>query len=325
MDRRILWVLMILSVYTFQTLAQTSCQNKASYKIAAVVQYQTKYINYTIEGILKYFSSSKCFQVQSFLTNNDRFLEFETVHNLVKKKFDGIALFPVDAQSIHYCGLLAKYSNVPLVDLFGDKGLNARAYLTSLAIVDSEKIGKMIANYLLKNSKPGKTIVIQAFFTEGFSTGVSNGLSKTLNNTKFTIVFNGQGFYSNQVSKTIIKQALTEYPDATSIITFSGEMGNGVADYLKEQHIKTKTHISVDMNDVLEKYIRENVYVQASAYYSGALAGYSMAYSLKRKILGNKFLYAKNIPVIVVTKQNIDGVLMQNPYRYPQFANKIVF
>ncbi|CAF1260821.1 unnamed protein product [Didymodactylos carnosus] len=301
------------------------CPNNKVYKIVAVLAIQNKYTRYVGEGMFKAFNSTNCFKTKLAYTNNDPYVEFETVHKFITQKYDGIMIQPVSPESAQYCGLLAKYSSVLFGNLVWIPNFNGKPYFNFVATVDAVKIGNILGGYLIDYVNSGKVIVIQGIIGERFSSVVNQAFLAKINNTGLTVAVNSQGFYDQNITIPVIAQALSGNPDTKAIVTFSGEMGNGVAIYLKQNGIKNIVHISVDCNVELAEYIRENIYVRATAYYSGAQTSLLIGEQLKAKLLSGKANYQNTIQVSLVTKSNLDDILQQDPFEYNAFVNRIPY
>ncbi|CAF0750348.1 unnamed protein product [Didymodactylos carnosus] len=171
---------------------------------------------------------------------------------------------PVSPESAQYCGLLAKYSSVLFGNLVWIPNFNGKPYFNFVATVDAVKIGNILGGYLIDYVKSGKVIVIQGIIGERFSSVVNQAFLAKINNTGLTVAVNSHGFYDQNITIPVITQALSANPNAKAIVTFSGEMGNGVAIYLKQNGIKNIVYISVDCNVELAEYIRDmlSIYIK---------------------------------------------------------------
>jgi len=250
--------------------------------------------------------------------------ELSNIQNLLTRGIDGLVVLPADATTIGKAAQLCAQQNVPVGNALWPGKSDADKYYAGVADLDSVTGGKMIGEYLKKNAKPGKIIVVQGILGQGFSERLDKGLDASLKGSGFTVAVRQQASFDRNKATSVVESGLQAHPDTTAIVAYSASMSDGIASYLKSKKITDITHVSSDGDDEMFTWLG-TPYLAADRFYSDAQTGVVVTKAVRAKLEGGKPVFDNPISQQMVTKATAAAAIAKNPYRYKQYAGKVKF
>lgn len=276
-----------------------------------------EYTRYVAQGVAKALDGGG-YQLKIVQANFDQQTELRNIEALTSQGVAGIVVNPntVDAiisalRSAHQ----AKIANA--LALWAAPG-PLDEYVDGVSALDSVGGGKMIGDWLVKNAKPGKTIVVQGVVGQGFSERIDDGLNQALQGSGFDVVVREQGFFDRNKAIGVVERALQAHPDATTIVSYAAAMADGIASYLQQNKIDGITHVTSDGDKEMLTWIK-TPYLKANRYYSAAETGLLAGKVVRSVIEGKKPEFKNPIYQTMMTADNVDQVLKEHPMSYPEF------
>lgn len=276
-----------------------------------------EYTRYVAQGVAKALDGGG-YQLKVVQANFDQQTELRNIEALTSQGVAGIVINPntVDAiisavRSAHQ----AKIANA--LALWARPG-PLDQYVDGVSALDSVGGGKMIGEWLIKNAKPGKTIVVQGVVGQGFSERIDDGLNEALKGSGFDVVVREQGFFDRNKAIGVVERALQAHPDATTIVSYAAAMADGIASYLQQNKIDGITHVTSDGDKEMLTWIK-TPYLKANRYYSAAETGLLAGQVVRNVIEGKKPEFNNPIFQTMMTADNVDAVLKDHPMSYPEF------
>lgn len=282
------------------------------------------YSGYVAEGVQKALAGTS-YKVLGVQNDFDTKNELSNIQNLLTQGINGLIVLPADATTIGKAAKLCKQQDVAVGNALWPGKSSADDDYTGVADLDSVEGGRLIGEYLKKDAKPGKVIVVQGIVGQGFSEKIDEGLNAALKGSGFEVVVREQGFFDRNKATTIVENGLQAHPDTTAVIAYSASMSDGIASYLKSRKISTITHVSSDADDELINTWLGTPYLAADRYYSAAQTGLVVAQAVRAKLEGGKPVFDNPISQAMITKSNVASVIAKNPYRYKEYAGKVKF
>ncbi|SHG97764.1 ribose transport system substrate-binding protein [Jatrophihabitans endophyticus] len=281
------------------------------------------YSTYVAEGVMAALAGTK-YKVVGVQNNFNSTTELSNIQNLLTQGIDGLVVLPADATTIGKAAQLCSQQGVPVGNALWPGKSAADKYYTGVADLDSVAGGKLIGEYLKKNAKPGKVIVVQGIVGQGFSEKIDEGLNASLAGSGFTVAVRQQAFFDRNKATGVVESGLQAHPDTTAIVAYSASMSDGIASYLKSKKITDLTHVSSDGDDELFTWLG-TPYLQANRYYSAAQTGSAVAKAVRAKIEGGSATFDNPITQAMITKSTATAAVKANPYRYKTYAGKVKF
>ncbi|WP_375503115.1 sugar ABC transporter substrate-binding protein [uncultured Jatrophihabitans sp.] len=281
------------------------------------------YSGYVAEGVLKALEGTS-YKVVGVQNNFDSKNELSNVQNLLTQGIKGLIVLPADANAIGKAAQLCSQQNVAVGNALWPGKSSADKYYTGVANLDSVEGGRLIGEYLKKNAKPGKVIVVQGILGQGFSEKIDQGLNASLSGSGFTVAVRQQGFFDRSKATTIVESGLQAHSDTTAIVAYSASMSDGIASYLKSKKITNITHVSSDGDDEMFTWLG-TPYLAADRFYSDAQTGLVVAKAVRAKLEGGSPIFDNPISQAMIVKSTAQAEITKNPYRYKEFAGKVKF
>ncbi len=275
--------------------------------LAAGVLHALEGTGYTFKGVQNDFDSSK---------------ELSNIQSLLNQGVAGIVVLPVNADTIAKAAQLASAKSVPFGNALYPGKSDADKYFTGVASLDSVKGGELIGDYLIKNGKKGKVIVVQGIVGQGFSERIDQGFDSKIKGSGFEVVVRQQGMYDRQKAIDIVQAGIAANPDVTAIVSHAASMSDGIASFLKQKNLTNITHISSDGDDEMFTYFG-TPYLTADRYYSAAQTGVIATQAVRAKLEGKEFPFATDIDQMIITADTYKAELQKNPYDYPQYKDQV--
>jgi ABC-type sugar transport system substrate-binding protein len=289
--------------------------------IAVVLNGNNAYTTYLAAGVLHALEGTE-YEFKGVQNNFDSSVELSNIQSLLSQGVSGIVVLPVSSATVAKAAQLAFNKGVPFGNALYPGKSDADKYFTGVAALDSTKGGELIGDYLLKNGKPGKVIVVQGIVGQGFSEFIDAGFDKTIKGSGFSVAVRQQGMYDRQKAIDIVQAGLAAHPDVTAIVSHAASMSDGIASFLKQKGLKDLTHISSDGDDDLFPFFG-TPYLTADRYYSSAQTGVIATQAVRAKLEGKTFPFATAIDQVIVTADTYKAELAKNPYNYPQYKSRV--
>lgn len=286
--------------------------------IALSLNGNNAYTSYVTEGVLKALEGTgyKFIGVQN---NFDSSGELGNIQNLLSQGIAGLVVVPTDATTIAKAAQIANKQGVIVGSALWPGPSDADKYFAGVADLDDTAGGKMIGAWLVKNAKPGKTVVVQGQLGQGFTEPLDAGLNAAIAGSGFDVVVREQGFFDRDKATQIVESALQAHPDITAIVSYSASMSDGIAAYLKSIGRTDITHIGDDGDKELFTWLG-TPYLHAVRYYSAAQTGLLAAQAVRAKLEGGSPTFRGAVYQAMITKQTAAGAIAKVPYSYPQYA-----
>ncbi|MEI4271355.1 sugar ABC transporter substrate-binding protein [Klenkia sp. LSe6-5] len=278
------------------------------------------YSSYVAEGVLKALEGTS-YGFVGVQNNFDSSTELGNVQNLLSQGIAGFVTLPADAATIARAAELAQQQGVPVGNALWPGPSDADEYFTGVADLDSVEGGRMIGEWLKENATPGPVIVVQGIVGQGFSERIDEGLDEALEGSGFTVVVREQGFFARDTATSIVESGLQANPGVTAIVAYAASMSNGIAAYLEANGIDGIAHVSSDADDEMFEWLA-TPYLSASRYYSAAQTGLLVTQAVRAAIEGGDVTFDNQVDQVMVTAENAEQVVAENPYRYEQFAEQ---
>ena len=289
--------------------------------IAVVLNGNNAYTTYLAAGVLHALEGTG-YEFKGVQNNFDSSVELSNIQSLLNQGVAGIVVLPVNADTIAKAAQLASAKNVPFGNALYPGKSDADKYFTGVAALDSVKGGELIGDYLIKNGKKGKVIVVQGIVGQGFSERIDQGFDSKIKDSGFEVVVRQQGMYDRQKAIDIVQSGLAANPDVTAIVSHAASMSDGIASFLKQKNLTNITHISSDGDDEMFTYFG-TPYLTADRYYSAAQTGVIATQAVRAKLEGKDFPFATDIDQVIITADTYKAELQKNPYDYPQYKDQV--
>lgn len=251
--------------------------------------------------------------------NCDANTELTNIESLIDQGMDGLVINPNTTEGVLPAVKRAKEQGIPVGLAFWTGPSPLDNYLTSVAHIDSVSMGRELGEWIKANGKPGPTIVVQGVLGQGYSEALDKGLDEALAGSGFDVVAREQGFFDRSKAVTVVEAALQAHPDATTIVDYSPAMGNGISAFLKTNKIDNITHATVSVDEEMFQWLG-TPYLSAAVYYSSAEAGQLVTDGVRAALEGGKPVFQNDVFHAIATKDNVDQLIKDHPYRYPEFA-----
>lgn len=278
------------------------------------------YSSYVAEGVLRALEGT-AYGFAGVQNDFDSSTELGNVQNLLSQGIAGLVTLPADAATIARAAQLAQQQGVPVGNALWPGASDADQYFTGVADLDSVEGGTMIGEWLKANATPGPVIVVQGIVGQGFSERIDEGLDKALEGSGFTVVVREQGFFARDKATAIVESGLQANPGVTAIVAYAASMSNGISAYLEANGRQDITLVASDADDEMFDWLK-TPYLAASRYYSAAQTGLLVAQAVRAKIEGGDVTFDNTVDQVMVTADNAEQVTKDNPYRYPEYAEK---
>lgn len=275
-----------------------------------------EYTRYVAQGVAKSLDGK--YDLKIVQANFDPQTDLRNIEALTSQSVAGLVINPNTVDSIISAVREAHTAHIPTSLAIWAAAGPLDGYVDGVSALDSVAGGKMLGEWLIKNGKPGKVIVVQGVVGQGFSERIDDGLEQALAGSRFSVAVREQGFFDRNKAIGVVERALQAHPDATTIVSYSAAMGDGIASYLQQNKIDGITHVTSDGDKEMLGWLR-TPYLAASRYYSAAETGL-VAGGIVRKVLeGEKQGFRNPIYQTMMTAKNRDAVLKDHPMSYPEF------
>jgi ribose transport system substrate-binding protein len=280
-----------------------------------------EYTRYVAQGLAKAFEGTE-YGLKIVQANFDPQTELRNIEALVSQGVSGLVIEPNTVDAITSAVREADKSKIPSALAIWAAPGPLDNYLKGVSALDSVGGGRMIGEWLLKNGKPGKTIVVQGVVGQGFSERIDQGLDLTLKGSGFDVVVREQGFFDRSKAIGVVERALQAHPDATTIVSYAAAMGDGIASYLQQNKITGVTHVTSDADKEMLDWLK-TPYLSASRYYSAAETGLVAGQVVRSTLEGKKVEFENKIFQTMMTAENADMLLKQHPMSYPELDSAL--
>ncbi|WP_283135205.1 sugar ABC transporter substrate-binding protein [Rhizohabitans arisaemae] len=278
-----------------------------------------EYTKYVAQGIAKAMEGTG-YQLKVVQANFDVQTELKNLESLISQGVAGMVVLPNTVDTVLAGVKQAKAANIPTgIALWASPG-PLDEYVQGVSFVDSVGGGTMIGDWLKKNGKPGKVIVVQGVVGQGFSERIDQGLDASLKGSGFEIVVREQGFFDRSKAVGVVENALQAHPDATTVVSYAAAMGNGISAYLKQNNITGVTHVTSDADTEMLTWLG-TPYLAATRYYSAAETGTLAAQAVRAAIEGGTPTFKNAVFQDMMTSKNKDELIAKAPLNHPQFES----
>ena len=242
--------------------------------------------------------------------------EISNIESLVNEGVVGIVAEPVSIASAGEGAQYARKHKVPITNALWSGATSEDKYYLAVADVDSVLGGRIIGDWIKKNTQPASVCVIQGVLGQGFSEGLSLGLDEALKGSKWKVAVQEQGNFDPVTAVGIVRSALIAHPDIKIIVDYAAVMGDAIAGYLSGRKQTNLTHITSDGDQSTLHWI-STPYCTANRYYSAAQTGYVCTMAIRQKLeTGSAGPFKRSISQIMMTKQNEPATLKADPMYY---------
>jgi ribose transport system substrate-binding protein len=303
------------------TTAQGAGSVGAGKTIGVSLNGLVEYTKYVTQGVAKAIEGTE-YELKVVQANFDVQTELKNLESLVSQGVDGLVILPNTVDTVLTGVKQAKEAGIPsAVALWAAPG-PLDQYVSGVSFVDSIGGGVMIGEWLKKNAKPGKVIVVQGVVGQGFSERIDQGLDQALAGTGFTVVVREQGYFDRAKAIGVVERALQAHPDTSVIVSYAAAMGDGIASYLKQQNITGITHVTSDADAEMLDWLG-TPYLAATRYYSAAETGLLAAKTIRDVLEDGKPTFENKVFQEMMTPDNKDELLATSPLRYPEFDHVV--
>ncbi|WP_326829840.1 sugar ABC transporter substrate-binding protein [Streptosporangium sp. NBC_01810] len=280
-----------------------------------------EYTRYVAEGVAKVLDGTS-YNLKIVQANFDVQTELKNLESLISQGVAGLVVLPNTVDTVLSAVKQAKSAGIPTgIALWAAPG-PLDEYAKGVAHVDSVGGGRLIGDWLKKNAKPGKVVVVQGVVGQGFSERIDQGLDESLKGSGFQIVLREQGYFDRSKAVGVVERALQAHPDVTTVVSYAAAMGNGVSAYLKQNDIKNITHVTSDADAEMLTWLG-TPYLAATRYYSAAETGVLATEAVRAAIEGGNPTFKNTVFQDMMTGENKDSIVAKSPMSYPEYEGKL--
>ncbi|MEV7006728.1 sugar ABC transporter substrate-binding protein [Streptosporangium sp. NPDC051022] len=278
-----------------------------------------EYTKYVAEGIAKAVDGTG-YSLKIVQANFDVQTELKNLESLISQGVAGLVVLPNTVDTVLAGVKQAKAAGIPTgIALWAAPG-PLDEHVQGVSFVDSIGGGGMIGDWLKKNGKPGKVVVVQGVVGQGFSERIDQGLDASLAGSGFDVVVREQGYFDRSKAVGVVERALQAHPDTTTIVSYAAAMGDGIAAYLKQNNLTGITHVTSDADAEMLQWLG-TPYLAATRYYSAAETGTLAANAVRAAIEGGTPTFKNTVFQDMMTSENKDKLLARAPLNHPQFES----
>jgi ribose transport system substrate-binding protein len=241
-----------------------------------------------------------------FNANNQAAAQNSAIENYIAQKVDGIVLVAIDVNGVKPAITAAKAAGIPVVaiDARIPDGDNA-AFIGVDNAGAGELIGKYFADYVQKNGGSAKVGIVGAL-NSFIQNQRLDGFKKAAGVSGVTFLDTVDGQNVQDIALTASENLMTANPDMTAIYATGEPQLVGAISAVTSQNMTGKVKVfGWDLTAQAIKGIDEGwiaAVVQQDPYKEGE-AGVNAILALKK---GEKVAPSIDIPVTIVTKENVD-------------------
>ncbi len=230
---------------------------------------------------------------------------------------------PNTAESAGAGAQAAQEAGLPVGNCIWPGPSDADEFFTSVAQLDSVEGGRLIGNYLLESGPgSGKVVVVQGVVGQGFSERIDEGLDEVLADSDYEIVVREQGFFDRAAAVDVVQNALQAHPDTAVIVDYAAAMSNGICQYLETEGIENILHVTSDADEEMVSWFG-TPYLAATRYYSSAQTGLIATQGVVAALTGGEPVFGTPIDQLIVTADNVDAVVEENPYMFFDYKDLV--
>jgi ABC-type sugar transport system substrate-binding protein len=262
------------------------------------------------------------YELQVVQVNYDAAEELAAAESFVAQGVVGLVIQPNTVESAGAAAETAFNEGIPVGNCIWPGPSEVDQYFVGVAELDSVEGGRLIGQWLIENTDPGKIVVVQGVVGQGFSERIDEGLDEVLAGTDFEVVVREQGFFDRVEAVTIVETAFQAHPDLTIIVAYSASMSNGIAQWLQDNEKEGITHVSSDADEEMVGWMA-TPYLQATRYYSSAQTGLIATQAVLQALAGETPQFQTVIDQVIATSDTIEQIAEENPYMFFEYQELV--
>ena len=248
--------------------------------------------------------------------------ELANIENMLTQGVKGLMIQPTTTESAARGAKLAAAQDIPVTGAMAPGAAGLESFIGTVSVAE-EQAGRDIGAWLTTNyPEGGEVVVVEGSLGQGRSEAIDDGLDEALSGSGFTIVARQPGDFDRRKAQDIVENALQANPDAKFVVSYAANMGDGIAQYLKESGRDDIVNITRDGDSEMLEWI-ETPYLTADMYYSAADVGAAMAEQILESIDGGGDEldpFTHEIKETMVTKDTIGD---QPPLCYDEYLDEV--
>jgi ribose transport system substrate-binding protein len=279
------------------------------------------YTRGVVTGVYKAFEGTD-FEVSAIQANYSAETELSNIENFLAQGAVGVVIQPNTAESAGAGAKAAFDQGVPVGNCIWPGPSDADEFFNGVAEIDSVEGGRIIGRYLLEQLPDGgKIVVVQGVVGQGFSERIDEGLDEVLEGSNLEIVVREQGFFDRVGAVEVVQNAFQANPDIVAIVDYAAAMSNGICQWMEDEGIEDVLHITSDADAEMVTWFG-TPYLAATRYYSSAQTGLIAGNAVLNALRGEPVEFRTVIAQELVTAENIDAVVAENPFFFDEYASE---
>jgi len=263
------------------------------------------------------------FELQVIQGNYDPGEELANIENFLAQGAVGIVIQPNTAESAGAGAEAAVAAGVPVGNCIWPGPSDADQFFTGVAQLDSVEGGRLLGNHL-KELLPGggKVCIVQGVVGQGFSERIDEGFDEVTAGSGLEVVVREQGFFDRVGAVDVVQTAFQAHPDLVAVVDYAAAMSNGICQWMEDEGVTDVVHLTSDADEEMISWIG-TPYLQGTRYYSSAQTGLIATQAVVEALTGGTPVFGTPIDQLIVTADNVDQVVEDNPYMFFDFKDKV--
>lgn len=279
------------------------------------------YTRGVVTGVHKAFEGTD-FEVSTVQANYTAETELANIENFLAQGAVGVVIQPNTAESAGAGAKAAFDQGVPVGNCIWPGPSDADEFFNGVAEIDSVEGGRIIGRYLVEQlPEGGKIVVVQGVVGQGFSERIDEGLDEVLEGTNIEVVVREQGFFDRVGAVEVVQNAFQANPDIVAIVDYAAAMSNGICQWMEDEGIEDVLHVTSDADAEMITWFG-TPYLSATRYYSSAQTGLIAGDAVLKALRGEPVEFRTVIAQELVTADNVDAVVADNPFFFDEYADK---
>lgn len=243
--------------------------------------------------------------------------EVTAFNSMISKGVAGLVVLPTTIQSSSRGALAAKAAGIPVVNSLWIQPTPGDSAYVGRVQIDGVKGGNLIAQWITKNTPPGKVLVVSGVPGQGFSEQLTQGLTRGLATTggKWTIAAEQPGQFDRSTAIKVYQDMQTAHPDAKIVVSFAATMGDGIAAFLQRGNHRDVVSITDDCDHEMVRQMKAG-WTRASRFYGAANEGFVSAQLLRAHMEHGTTRGVVQLSQGMATASTIDAFIAKYPFFY---------